>query len=213
MIMNPRRLPECMLSLENVDAPKVWIRNYTEKQLEQVIPRVIEESDFDYYIAVSDDVIAWTGAYDSVRRALEEEKYVVATGYCNLDPFCGMTSLTKSPPREPYATEQCYDWISFRDLPDRKFIRTYHPSFAMTGMSRAMWAKYPWRCWGSSGVHGWAADLDLGVRLAADGVPIFAPRDAFIYHTKMDWREVDHQVHVERKLYVGLEPAEIVWDL
>jgi len=213
MIMNPRRIPECMLSLENIDRPKVWLKNYSERELEQIIPRVIEESDFDYYVAVSDDVVAWTGAYDSVCRALEVEKFLVATGYCNLDPFCGLTSLTASPPREPWPTEETYDWISFRDLPKKPYIRTWHPSFAFTGMSRAMWAKYPWRCFGSSGNAGWAADLELSIRLMRDSVPIYAPRDAFIYHTKHDWKRVEYRDNPDKRLFVGVDEAEVVWDL
>lgn len=214
VILNPRYLPECLLSLEQLNCDKVWVKNYTERDLETVLPDVFSQADHDNFIVVSDDVIATQAAFDEVEKLLNEG-YKVATGYCNLDPVSEYCSLTKSPPKQPYATEATYDWMTLgevhRDRPD--IIQTYHPSFAMTGMSREMWEKFPWRCFGKSGRLGWAADLDLSIRLRDSGIPIFAPKRAFIYHTKPNWKIADANVYERRALRVEKEAPDIVWEL
>jgi len=214
VVLNPRRLPECMLSLEQIDAPKVWVRNYTELELECVIPEIIQETKFDYYVVISDDVIASTDAFKAVVSCLEDG-YTVATGWCNLDPKSEFVSLTKTPPQMPYGTEQTYDWMTYDEVfaSDNEIFVTFHPSMAMTGMSHSTWEWYPWRCFGKNGKYGWAADLDLSIRLHQDGIPIVAPRGGFMYHTKPDWKLVDAQMYHRRRLYVDEEPAELVWDL
>lgn len=217
LIMNPRYLPECLLSLEQINAPKVWLKNYTEVELETVIPEVIDSlPQYNYFIIVSDDVIASTDAYNAVWNQLEYGHPVV-TGYCNLDPVTEYVSLTKTPPHAPYGTIETYDWHTLSDVLDRAektdVIRTYHPSMAMTGMSREMWKRFPWHCHGRNGTTGWAADLDLSIRLVEADIPIVAPRNAFMYHTKPDWKSVDSNIYARRALRVGKQPAEVMWDL
>lgn len=213
VILNPRYLPECILSLEQIDAPKVWLKNFTELELEEVIPQVIKESDYENYIVVSDDVIASTDAFSAVASALDVAQ--VVTGYCNLDPHSPYCSLTKTPPAQPYGTVHTYDWYTLDEVYrlDALTIRTFHPSMAMTGMSAEMWGRFPWRCFGRNGKFGWAADLDLSIRLHEAGIPIFAPKKGFMYHTKPDWKLVDANMYDRRKLLVDIEPSEVKYDI
>lgn len=203
-------MPECLLSLELIDAPKVWIKNYTELQLEAIIPWVIHESDYDNYVVVSDDVIASTDAFRAVCNGLS--RFQVVTGYCNLDLTSGFVSLTSAPPQEPYGQAETYVWRTFDQVPKEEYIRTWHPSFAMTGMSREMWEEFPWKCFGFLGSAGWAADLSLSIRLHAAEIPIWAPRAAFMYHTKREWKEIDTK-HAGRELLIGKEQPKVVWDV
>lgn len=214
VVLNPRRLPECMLSIEQIDAPKVWVMNYTELELEDVIPQIIAETSYEYYVICSDDVIVSKNAYDAVLDELRRGNPVV-TGYCNLDPKTEFVSLTKTPPQQPYGTVQTYDWMTYEEVyasSNETFI-TYHPSMALTGMSREMWDEFPWHCFGTNGKHGWAADLDLSIRLHEAGIPIIAPKSSFIYHTKPDWMIVDANIYHRRRLFVGDEPAELIWSV
>jgi len=202
-----------LLSLEQVEGHKAWLKNFTEVELEHVIPQIIRDTSYDYYVVVSDDVICSTDALNAVVNLLEVGAQVV-TGYCNLDPVSEFCSLTKTPPTLPVRVET-YDWMTLDEVhsSSENVIRTYHPSMALTGMSREMWEKFPWRCYGRNGRYGWAADLDLGLRLHAAEIPIFAPKDAFIYHTKPDWKLVDANMFERRRLRIDIEPSEVVFDI
>lgn len=202
-----------MHTLRMLDAPKVWLKNWTEAELETVIPAVVASTEeYDSFILVSDDVIVSQSAYDAVKKGLT--LWPIVTGYCNLDISSTETSLTASPPKEPYATVECYDWVDFRDIPEDDYFPTYHPSFAMTGMTRLMMENYPWKCYGGTpGGPGWAADLSLSIRLHAAGIVPMAVRKAFIYHTKRDWKEIDHFANPARRLLVGVETAKVEWDV
>ena len=47
MVMNPRTIPQCMQAIESLDIDKVWLKNWTERELVEVIKSVIQESDHD----------------------------------------------------------------------------------------------------------------------------------------------------------------------
>jgi hypothetical protein len=211
IVLNPRYLPECLLSIEQVRCPKAWVRGYTEEQLQRVLPDLIDRTDYAFYLVVSDDVVISGEALDGVLRLLREGHPVV-TGYCNLDPHAGMVALTKSPPVDASPVESSYDWYTLEAIhgwPVEEPIPTHFAGMALTGMSRQMWRRFPWRCFAEQAA-GWAADYHLALRLRDAGIPIVAPRDGFVYHTKPDWRVPD--TLQRRRILVGEQTPEIVYE-
>lgn len=212
LVMNPRRIARCIAAIEALDVDKVWLVAMTERQLEDVVHYVVDKaSAYSHLLLLSDDTVPTQGALDLVLAALEE--HPVVTGYCNLDASSPFVNIT----RRPF---QCldrsigsdYDFFR-RDVVatwSAPLVRTYFAGACLTGMSRDMWWKYPFRVFPGS-EPGYASDWMLSTRLQRDGVPIWAPRGAFVEHVKAVWNEPD-RTDPERRLLIGEIPAEIRWD-
>ena len=55
MIMQPRHIDEAIVSLKNIDIPKVWFRAYTEPKVMAQMNQYIKETNYSHYIVMSDD--------------------------------------------------------------------------------------------------------------------------------------------------------------
>ena len=95
VILNPRRIDECIASFQALDIPRAWLTGYTESELEEVFPRLVEESAYSHYVVVSDDVVATQAALDAVLRLLDQ--HPVVTGYCNLAEGNELVNLLRTP--------------------------------------------------------------------------------------------------------------------
>jgi len=82
MILQPRAIPEAIESLNTLDIEKVWFRGYTEMELELVLNDFINETDYDYYWIIADDVVVDNKPLDVLRPKLYAGE--VVTGYCKL---------------------------------------------------------------------------------------------------------------------------------
>jgi hypothetical protein len=212
LILNPRRIPECLISLERLPAPKVWLENYSELELESVIPDVIRATDFDYYSVVSDDCVVSQDAYEAV-LSLRSPEYV-ATGYCNLDTLSDHASLITKPLPETGENFQVedYAWMTLDEVRnfDSEIVPSFFAGMAFTTMHRDMWTRFPWTVYGRF-ARGWAADSHLAQRLYASHVRIFAHKWGMIYHTKPNWQLADNSGR--RELTVGAIPGRIRYDI
>ena len=82
MILQPRVIPEAIESLNNLNIEKVWFRGYTEKELEVHLNRFIQETDYDVYWIIADDVLVDERPLQILRPLLNDSD--VVTGYCRL---------------------------------------------------------------------------------------------------------------------------------
>jgi hypothetical protein len=82
MILQPRAIPEAIESLNTLDIEKVWFRGYTEMELEIVLNDFINDTDYDYYWIIADDVVVDNKPLEVLRPKLYEGE--VVTGYCKL---------------------------------------------------------------------------------------------------------------------------------
>ena len=203
LVFNPRQIGECVDSIERLPIDQAWLTGYTEPELEDVISNIVETTDYTHYIAASDDGVIPEFALDAVVGFLDD--HPVVTGYSNLDATDMRVNLTRSPFQNVLeSTMEDYDLYHLADVlgwPD-DLVPTCFAGFALTGMSRDMWLEYPYQ---SRGVP---SDYNLCRRLQADGVPIVAPKQAFMWHVKDRMNEVG----VGRKrLLIGSIPAEVRW--
>lgn len=202
VILNPRRIPAAIRSLEALDIDKVWVRNHTLREVRDHWPEVQAVIDgYDWAWIISDDVIVDQAALDLVRELAPD--HPVVTGYCPLAIDDPRVMLTRKP-LGPQSVPDAYSFYTLADLvaaPD--VVPTWFAGFALTGMSAAMWAKYPFAV--ESGDY--AADFNLCKRLEADGVPIVAHRGAYVEHLKDHWLYPRHEG--VKRLLCGVEPASI----
>jgi hypothetical protein len=205
MVMNPRTIPQCMKAINALDIPKVFLKNWSERQLVDVIADVVESADFDTIGLLSDDTVPPQSSLDLVLDAFEPS--AVYTGYCNIDELDGNVNLSSKPLRiQEQAGADCYTFPTREHVEKGKgLFRSYFTGFAFTFMSRDMWLQYPFDCVGDPGYQ---SDYRLSVRLQQDGVPIWAPRGAFMEHLR---RGQSTQHLTGGKVVIG--NGSVVWDV
>ena len=206
MIMNPRNIPVCMEALQALRVDKVWLKNWTERELVSVIADVIQSTDHDVIGLLSDDTIPGQEALDLILDAFEPS--AVYTGYCNMDEGRDEVNLSRKPLIiTSSATADCYEFPARVEVDEHDGLYpSFFTGFAMTFMSREMWLKYPFDCIGDPGYQ---SDYRLSVRLQEDGVKIWAPPGAFMPHLRFE----ESTKHLEGgTVKTGNGMGRVVWD-
>lgn len=210
IILNPRRIEECLASYRELPIDKLWVRNMSELDIEEAWPEIMETAaGYDWLWLQSDDGIVRRHALEAVRglwvqgnRWLGDE---AVTGYSNMSQRDIRLNIAKGqlPP------ENWPDQINFYELSEvqestKACLPTTLVSFSLTGMPREMWQRFPWDPNGG-------ADFRLSQRLAAAGVPMWAARDAFVWHVKEFWAtdQYKHDQDPRKQLLIGKEPPAI----
>lgn len=206
IVLNPRRIPECLAAIEELDIPKVWVQNMYEADVERNWGDVLEQLDgFDWAWLISDDCVPTQDALDAVRELAGY--HPVVTGYCNLDMTSDLVNVCRDP-LGPQSTKDAFSFYTHDELrhwPSEALTTTF-VGFALTGMSVDFWAKYPYRL----EPEGWSADYNLSKRLAADNIRMVCHRDAFVLHVKERWSAPDQDP--VKRLRIGELPAGIVYE-
>ena len=79
---DPREIKEVIESINQIDMPRVWFRAYNSLEIELVMNKFVEETDYDNYIITSDDLILYP---EATRIILDMPKeYLAVSGYCNM---------------------------------------------------------------------------------------------------------------------------------
>lgn len=209
LVLNPRRIPECVDAISSLPVDKVWLQNYTEAELSDVIPDVLAQVPHDLVGILSDDTVPTRAALDEVLALAQPGR--VTTGWCNLDDTSDLVNLSTEPLATSTPTTTAYTfptraWVEAHDTLE---VPTYFAGHCLTFMDRDLWDRFPWDCHG--GPPGYASDLMLSWRLQEAGVPIVAARDGFVRHVKARWNYVDDTPG--RQLLIGVEPSGVRFDL
>lgn len=180
LIMNARDIEECVRSLGGLEVDRFWLRGFAEAYLEGPIGDLIAATDYDYYSIVSDDVVVTPAAFDAVRLAADDD--VAVSGWCNLDLTdwgLRMASIVRTPFAVNASVRENYDWVPIAEVLGGGLLReTWFCGMCMTCMSRDMWLRFPFMS------PGQPSDFSLSWRLQEADVPIYAVRDAGVFHVK-----------------------------
>ncbi len=144
LVMNPRAIDVCIDAIAALDIDRVWLKNYTEGQLVDVIEDVIDACDHDPIGLVSDDGIPTQDALDLVLS--HYSSYKVFTGYCNIDTESTLVNLSMQPLIvQDEADIGCYTMPHREEIETHSspLIRSWFAGFALTFMSRELWRRYP----------------------------------------------------------------------
>jgi len=204
VVLNPRRIAECNEAIDALSIDKLWLQNYSEAQIQDMWPEVLEASeDYERLFILSDDTIPRPKALRRVRSLLNRGHPVV-TGYCNLDSSDARVNVCKAA-LGAYPAPDAYPWRTFEEMLEypQEVVPTTFVGFCLTCMSWELWKRFPYRLHD----HGNSADFQLSKRLTAAKVPMVAHRDAFVMHVKEQWCFPDKEER--KKLLVGIEPAEM----
>lgn len=209
VILNPRRIGECLAAFAGLDIDKLWVRNMTEPQIQEHWPQILDRAmHHDRLLVVSDDGVVRPHALQAVRELLDDGHPVV-TGYSNLSSEDFRVNLTKGPLRTDVPTVEAYDLYTLAEVLEHPtaVVPTWFAGMCLTGMSVGLWERYPFRVTR----NGAQSDFSLAKRLEADRVPIVAAREGFVWHVKERWNDFDREPR--KRLFVSGEPAGLVSDL
>lgn len=205
VVLNPREITEAIDGIRSLNVDTVWISYMPEVDVAPAINRAIEQSDYDRYFVISDDAVPTPQAFAAILK-LHDAGHPVVTGYCNLDsvqPLCNITT-NELPPPPPGLRD--YLFVPTKKARAQKGpIATTFAGLVLTGMSRALWLRYPLAVTANGG----QMDYDLCYRLQQDGVPIVAPPDGFCFHVKERANEFDK--NPAKRLLIGERPPTITW--
>lgn len=212
LVLNPRRIPECIEAIEALKVDKAWLTGYTETQLEEAIPEVLAQTDHDPILVLSDDTVPTQEALDAVLDQWAAENSIrptVVTGYCNLDVTSQYVNVTRRPFTTRHSTVDAYDFYSYAEMGDQHPdipVRTWFAGMCLTCMSRDLWERFPFQTYQER-----SSDFALSLRLQEADIPILAPPKAMVWHVKERWNYLDQAP--DRRLVVGEIPAETRLDL
>lgn len=208
LVFNPRDISECVESISRLPIDKAWLRSYTEEELRDVIAGIVEDDSlpYDYFLAVSDDCVVKRGALEAVLSIAEE--YPVVTGYCRLDSTHPFVNITRRPLFGDSPVVGAYDFYSYAEvLGSGPVLDTGFVGFALTGMSKELWRRFPFSPIGG-GPTACASDFYLSIRLRDAGIPMRAATSGYCEHVKNVWNVRDND---ERKrLLIGERPSEVI---
>jgi hypothetical protein len=200
LVMNPRRIEECIAACRELRIDKLWIRNMSELEIDQRWGEVMALAEgYDRLLIFSDDAVVRQPALDAVLELLDEGHPVV-TGYGNLDMTDFRVNLNKARLLDQGYVD-AYDFYTLGEVwsyPD-KAVPTTLVGFALTGMAYDLWERFPFQAHQGS-------DWSLSRRLTDAGIPMVAARGGFIWHVKEKWNR-NWDEDPRKKLLVGVEPA------
>jgi hypothetical protein len=213
LVLNPRDIRECVESISRLPVDKAWLRSYTEEELATVVPRVISEADasYDYFLIVPDDCVVTPGALAAVLE--QAERHEVVTGFTRLDATHPLVNLTTRPLIGDEPVPGAYDFYSYADVlaHEGPTLATGFVGFAVTGMSRELWERFPFRARGC-GPTACCSDFDLSVRLRDAGVTMTAVTGGYVEHVKITWGERDCGKDPRKRLLIGERPSEVIYE-
>lgn len=202
LVLNPRRILECMQALEELPIRRLWIRNLTETQIEERWQTVMELAEgHDRLLICSDDAIPRPHALAAVLELLDEGHPVV-TGYSNLDARDLRVNLDRAPLQHGNPTIESHDFYRLGEVLSwpSKVVPTTLCGFSLTGMSYELWQRFPFQA-------EYGSDTNLSFRLDGAGIPIVGARDAFLWHVKENWNMRDEDPR--KRFLIGEEPPLI----
>ena len=209
VVMNPRRIPQCMAAIEQLPIDKLWLRDMSEAQIADWWPRIMDAADgYQRLIMVGDDSCPRWHALDTVLGLHEHQPDSAITGYSNLSAVDYRVNLTKSPLRGDPSPD-AYDLYTLQDIQEHPhmLVRTWLTGLTLLCMDTGMWERFPFDVYGRD-AGGFASDYHLSVRLDQAGLEMWAARDAFVWHVKERWNEGDQAP--EKQLLVGKNDPALV---
>jgi hypothetical protein len=95
MILQPRAIPEAIESLNSLDIEKVWFRGMSEATVCNAMNNFVQNTDYDFYWIIADDVVVDDEPLQCLRPLLYEGN--VVTGYCKMSMASKEVNLLKAP--------------------------------------------------------------------------------------------------------------------
>ena len=149
MIMNARNLSAFKECVDKLNISKVWFKGYREFELNDEINKFIQETNFDNYFIVSDDLVITKKDFEFLEDQLNYHPIVTGWGVWRQnwdwttihlqDKIHTFNQGDKLPIfKKHYNIIKTYEIDSMPDI-----IETAFTGWFYTGIRRDIWLKYP----------------------------------------------------------------------
>lgn len=205
MILQPREIPIAVNSLGPLPIDKVWFRAFIEPEIEEPMAKFINETSYDNYILISDDVTVKPSSLEAIEKALVD--WTVVTGWCRVDDTSQFANVTKEPLRLPddadWPANEDYTFYSVEQVKKMPlYFRTWFVGWALSGFRRDVWLRFPFE---ANPYTESQSDWQTSWRMQKADVPITAVRDAYIEHLRKEPNPLtDHWL-------VDKEPGKVIF--
>ncbi len=151
MIMNARNFSAFKDCMGKLNISKVWFKGFTEFELNEKINKFIQETQFDNYYLIPDDLLITPNAFNLLQKKLETNPIVTGWGVWrqNMD----WTTIYKQRNLSTHglgcalqAIENHYNTVKtyeIDNLPDE--FETTFTGWFYTGARRDVWLEYPYQ--------------------------------------------------------------------
>ena len=173
-IRNIKSVKDC---IDNLKCEKIWFRGYTEHELAPLINDFVQNSNFENYFIVSDDLVIKSHNFDLLVEGLNRHKIVTGWGMIRQNTnyttafrphnFLKNTifkPMTFQPDLINNTYEHSYRTNEINALPDE--FETAFTGWFFTGMKRHILLEYPYQCLNAPLA---SSDLIFSRRVLADG--------------------------------------------
>lgn len=151
MIMNARNQSAFRDCMDKLNISKVWFKGFTEFELNTEINKFIQETNFDNYYIVSDDLIISPEAFNLLQEKLKT--YPIVTGWGVWRQNFDWTTIHKQNKLYTYNQGpslpmfgkhfQTIKTYEIDTLPEE--FETAFTGWFYTGIRRDIWLKYPYQ--------------------------------------------------------------------
>ena len=177
MIMNARNLSAFKDCVDKLDISKVWFKGYKEFELNIEINKFIQETQFDNYFIIPDDLIISKSDFEFLEEQLKY--YPIVTGWGVWRQNSDWTTIylqnkihTFNQGDQLPIFKKHYDIVKTHDidsLPD--VIETAFTGWFYTGIRRDIWLKYPYQTMSTSpNMPGASTDAHWSKRILKDNI-------------------------------------------
>lgn len=189
LVLNPRDIRESVESILRVrGVAQAWFTSFNERAVSDEINSFIGSTDYDAYCVIPDDCVVSESSVKAVLAAFEAGSDPV-TGWTTLDAESDFANVTIEPLIGDAPQAGAYEWWLAEDLErESEPLECHFMGFALTLMSRELWLRFPFDCYGSSG---YASDFHLSRRLRDAGVKMTVAPAGRVAHLKERWNETD----------------------
>lgn len=154
MIMNARNQSTFRDCMDKLNISKVWFKGYTEFELNTEINKFIQETQFDNYYIVSDDLVIQPKAFELLQEKLKTHPIVTGWGvwrqnfdWTTIHRQDKLYVYNQGPSlpmwRKHFQTVRTYE---IDTLPEE--FETAFTGWFYTGARREIWLKYPYQTMG-----------------------------------------------------------------
>lgn len=154
MIMNARNQSAFRDCMDKLNVSKVWFKGYTEFELNTEINKFIQETQFDNYYIVSDDLVIQPKAFELLQEKLKTHPIVTGWGvwrqnfdWTTIHRQDKLYVYNQGPSlpmwRKHFQTVRTYE---IDTLPEE--FETAFTGWFYTGARREIWLKYPYQTMG-----------------------------------------------------------------
>ena len=177
MIMNARNLSAFKECVDKLDISKVWFKGYKEFELNIEINKFIQETQFDNYFIIPDDLIINKSDFEFLEEQLKY--YPIVTGWGVWRQNSDWTTIYRQDKihtfnqgdklpifKKHYNIVKTYEIDSLPDATETAFTGWFY-----TGIRRDIWLKYPYQTMSTHvGMPGASTDAHWSKRILKDNI-------------------------------------------